>query len=860
MSVRVFPGAKNPTHEISLSDGVHTWGLRLDGGPQAIQETPMTPSTIHIAGGASKFGDWEPGLAQIGQHTWVGGRGLADFTQDNTRYLDGHMAFTMVEGKLFPAPQWKMAEGLRESYGHVPGDMSWQVLLGDKRYISVDFTTGAAMFDAQQGYLWLRRVGQPGPLTLSMFTDDGDAPGTVIEGGSGYATVLTVTDVVSEWFAFDLSTAGSLTASTKYHLVASGASSDNASNHWQVGVDIQSYGSLVSAEGESWQSSQFRLYHRLVTSELPRRFHFFTLRGTLYAVDQPQGSTASKLYINGDRGKATSASPDTLVDINQAWNTAEWVDAWVRIIAGTGKGQQHQILANTATTISVADWDTEPSTDSLYVIYATERWQEISPTSGDQLDVPVKCVLVAGDEAWFARGDVEPILRMRWNESGGPPAHEFDDDGTNGADILYGFSDATNEYQIWRARNSNVTVSRDSKPNWGTAATFGSDISVGDASAEIINLYDYDGSLFVFKEDGLYQVNEDKAMRQDTGLEFIRSDNTGQAVTNRNFFMYFSWGGYALQQLQKNNAQVDMRSVGPDKEQGLPDVRRGRVSTLGFHPNGLFAAVDAGEDGFSSVLVRGDPSGWHEVFRAPRAGQRIRALHWQDNPGTFPRLWIDLGEDIAYQDWPRHTFNPLQDEGLSYQHECNLIMADVDMGAIRLPKYIKELSLLSENLQSGVDVQVDYQLDQDIGTSRWLNAGAAYRSPEDVIAIHKGDVRKVRVRLRLLTEYADIPPVVLASVLEGFARTPLKYQWNLRIKVTDTQRDLAGVGTDHDPDRFLDWLKGAAGNARKVLMHSIWEQLDGKYVIVEPPSTLREFTNNVLGFWGGSVVITVREV
>ena len=140
--------------------------------------------------------------------------------------------------------------------------------------------------------------------------------------------------------------------------------------------------------------------------------------------------------------------------------------------------------------------------------------------------MPVKDVLVAGDEAWFARGDAQPILRMRWNGTLNPPGHEFYDDGANMADILYGFSDATNEFQIWRA-NSNVTVSRASKPNWGTTTNFGNGISVGDGSAEIINLYDYDGSLFVFKEDGLYQVTEDKAMRQDTGLEFIRSDNTG---------------------------------------------------------------------------------------------------------------------------------------------------------------------------------------------------------------------------------------------------------------------------------------------------------------------------------------------
>jgi hypothetical protein len=111
----------------------------------------------------------------------------------------------------------------------------------------------------------------------------------------------------------------------------------------------------------------------------------------------------------------------------------------------------------------------------------------------------------------------------------------------------------------------------------------------------------------------------------------------------------------------------------------------------------------------------------------------------------------------------------------------------------------------------------------------------------------------------MLTEDADVPPVAVATVLEGFARTPLKFQWEMRVKVGSTQRDLAGVNADHDPDKFLIWLKDAAVRARKVYMRSIWSQMDGKYVIVEPPSLLRQFTNNILGFWGGSVTVTVRE-
>jgi hypothetical protein len=81
----------------------------------------------------------------------------------------------------------------------------------------------------------------------------------------------------------------------------------------------------------------------------------------------------------------------------------------------------------------------------------------------------------------------------------------------------------------------------------------------------------------------------------------------------------------------------------------------------------------------------------------------------------------------------------------------------------------------------------------------------------------------------------------------------------MRVKVGDTQKDLSGTGLDHDPDAFLLWLKEAATKAKAIHMRSIWEQMDNKYVIIEPPTLLRTFTNNLLGFWGGSVNITLRE-
>lgn len=863
MAIRVYPGCKNPTHELSLSDGVRKYGLRLLEGDISLQEIPMTSSTIHIAGGTSKFGNWEPGLAELEQRTWLGGRALSDFSLDPTRFLDSHMAFTMVEGKIFPTPQWKLATGVREDYKHMPGDMDWLALHGDADalYISADFTVGGAAFDPQKVYVWLRRIGSPGSLTKIIKTDSGGSPDALVASASGTIDTDDVEDVGSVWISVDVSASGNLTASTKYHVVVYGASTDNASNHWEVGIDKSGTGSKYSANGSSWTAAQYTLYHRVVGTALDRRWYFFEFRGAQYKVDSKVNGDASEIFINGDRGKATSATATVLTDTNKTFTADEFIGAWVKITGGTGKGQYREITDNATNSLTTAAWDITPDNTSLYVIYSTEIWTDITPgANGDEFDVPVTGQPIVVEAAvYFPRGDAVDVYKMQWNEGAAPPAHEFRDDTGDKADLVYGFTDQTNEYQLYIAENTTMTVKRFTPVAYAANLAGGTATNVGDDGAEIINMHDYNGTLYVFKEDGLYQISSDKALREDTGLDFIKSNNTGEAVCNRNFFMYFSWGGFSLQQLQKNAAMIDMASVGPDRGDGLPNDRTGRISAIGFHPAGLFAAVDGGSDNYSSVLVRTDPVGWHEVFRAPETGQRIRAIYWQDCPGTRPRLWMDLGDDVVYQEWPKSGFNPLKDSGVNYQHECAVTLADFDMGATMLPKFFKELSLISENLTTGIEVSMEYQKDSDIGTSLWIPTGTFYSSPADELPINVGNVRKIRVRLRLLTNDADVPPVVVATVLKGSARTPVKYQLRMRIMVGHTQRDLTGTNKDHDPDEILDWLKDAAGNSKGMFLRSIWKQLDEIYMLVEPPTIMREYTNKVLGFWGGSVEITLRE-
>ena len=854
--IRVYPGGTNPTHDFSLSDGVQTWGLRLDKGADSIKEEPLTPSALRFSGGVSGFGSWEPGLAQIEQRDWSGGRGSLRFSADDAesarRFYDSMNAWTLTPGFVLPAPQWRLARGWRNTVQHLPGSVQWQGIFAEQRFLSARFTLGTVALAPDKVRIWLRHVGSPGVLSLAIYEDEDGLPASALPDAGGVLTIADMPDVVSCFRSFDVSAyGGSLFAGIDYHIVLNAAPSDNAANHWEIGVDKEWEGGHISGDGIAWTLTKFCAYHRVEDATIARSSHLFQFAGAFYAVDQRSDGSPSHLYLNGDRGLATSATATTLEDADKAWEVDQWIDAWVHIVQGKGVEQVRKILSNTTMELVVEPWDQTPDATSEYVIYATDLWQDISPTSGDLIDGVVCDVQVVDDFVLFALAAPVPILRMRFNTALAAPAHEFDDDGTNAADRLHVFHHSTSGPQIWRAMAANSEVSRAAPTAWGTALTFGAAIKVGDKSHPILDLFDFDGQLWALKPNGGWTIDEsDKAHETALNLDA----HTGSAARA----LITEFGGNLVIGLGSQLPQYAggmLADISPNLEQGLPAGRNGRISGLqALNSSRLAVAIDSG-DGESSILLLQDGA-WHEVFRAPEAGLRIQGIGLQECPGVRWRLWIDVGGDLAYIEFPRDAESPLGDEGLSYQHEAVLVTGTVDMGAALLPKFLKQLTLWSANLSRGVHVNVDCQLDGEIGSARWRIAGAIYSSPLESLLLEAGPLHAIRIRLRLLTNQATLPPVVFASVLEGFARTPSKYRWTLRVRLADLQADYAG-GLDSNPDAFMTWLQQAARQARKIHMRSIWQALDDKYVIVEPPSLQRE---HIDGFqWGGNATVVLRE-
>ena len=73
-------------------------------------------------------------------------------------------------------------------------------------------------------------------------------------------------------------------------------------------------------------------------------------------------------------GTATGGTGTTLQNNTKNWTASQWVNAQVIIASGTGAGQIRTITANDATSITVATWGTNPSTDSVYYITGNDDY------------------------------------------------------------------------------------------------------------------------------------------------------------------------------------------------------------------------------------------------------------------------------------------------------------------------------------------------------------------------------------------------------------------------------------------------------------------------------------------------------
>jgi hypothetical protein len=358
-------------------------------------------------------------------------------------------------------------------------------------------------------------------------------------------------------------------------------------------------------------------------------------------------------------------------------------------------------------------------------------------------------------------------------------------------------------------------------------------IPIPDTKITGLERYGEPKSCWVMAEDQLGEIRN--AYYQPVPLEEIgsvRSDENGKAHLVHDVYLYFS----LMDGLEKYYRQ-HLDDIGPNRDMGLPVDRQGSIVDLAGFPGRIYAALDGGEDGYSSVLCY-NRGGWHEIYRSRFTGRRIRKIYIQSIPGNIHRrLWISEGADIL---WIPIAVNPLRDTEYRYTHESAVITSRIHGGMQDIAKFFKSVKLATKSLSAGIQIQVDYRTDVDTG---WTRIASAFdTSPyqeENLSSTMDVDGRWIELRIVLKTDDNTITPEVFAWVLKSVQREEGKYANTYTFRVKDWDRDLQGNPIDETVSSFMSKLETMIDGPLPILINSISDLDDNKYAVAQPATVKR---------------------
>jgi len=419
------PAKKSPSHDLILR--------RLDTGEKigilfadnegerkwnAIQRSPYPRQSLQTNQGGSGFSTQEAPYHTITQQDWIGGRGQLKFEADATRFYDSLGLQSWMPGKFFLGgnPTWTSGH-MPTLVKSTPGSVTWTRLTGANLYIAVPIRTNIAGSFIPKAMAWLRAVGTPGNLKLSLYSATA-APGNP-NAEIAFANVAPTDVVQDQAEAVVKSITTTLSQATWYFLVVANSGTDDASNYWEAGHKTgAATDGRIASDGAAWSNSTIALYHQVWGGAYgvePSDCLPFMYKGQMYAVVREDDASASYLWMAGDRGAADSNAGDQakLNDATKAWTVNAWANYIVLIVAGPGSEEVQpwrKILSNTATVLTVdVNWNVAHTTATDYVILS-DTWQQLSSLNGHVTDIAL-----AGRYIYFARGSGTSI--NKWFEA-----------------------------------------------------------------------------------------------------------------------------------------------------------------------------------------------------------------------------------------------------------------------------------------------------------------------------------------------------------------------------------------------------------------------------------------------------------
>jgi hypothetical protein len=307
-------------------------------------------------------------------------------------------------------------------------------------------------------------------------------------------------------------------------------------------------------------------------------------------------------------------------------------------------------------------------------------------------------------------------------------------------------------------------------------------------------------------------------------LAAISTERLGAAWCRNNTYLYFTLGERKV--LRLYGRQIE--DVGPDLGEGLPAERDGTPCALISFAGGKVAlAIDGGASKFSSVLMRSN-DGWHELYRAPRAGLRIRGISYQET-GESGRIWINQGGDMLSIPY---NVNPESDPAYPYTFEGHLVTGRIHYGRYDIEKFFNSLKLIGEQMSASASILVQQRTSAGGG---WVNVGefTSDSQEQNISPDYSASGRWMQFRYIFRTGDRLVSPVHISSVLAGLMRIKQVPAVRITFRLVDDDKDLQGNPEGLTARAKWDILESWMGKPEPVLMNCDNSLYDGRYVFID---------------------------
>jgi len=323
-------------------------------------------------------------------------------------------------------------------------------------------------------------------------------------------------------------------------------------------------------------------------------------------------------------------------------------------------------------------------------------------------------------------------------------------------------------------------------------------------------------------------------------LEELEHPDNGKGVCVNGPYLYFN----VAEKIQRYYAgQLD--DIGPDRDYGLPKDRRGIPLAAASYPGTVIYGFDAGADGYSHVMCRRH-HGWHEIYRSPVVGERIRAIHSYARADKVDEIYVLEGADILCIPI---DLAPETRDGYEFTWHGHIETPRIYATTRETSKFFKSLELIQELHEDAPDTPLqafrvyyktnstdDYTL---IGN--YLEQSADHDEEKNIGSYDVGG-NWIQFLVEFETQDVSYSPILVAMVLSATERLVVKNTYTYNLQIREGYDDLLDSGIDTvDGKTKIDRLDAWAAQELPLILssNSIFE--DQKRVFIEP--TRSKFTH-----------------